>query len=88
MKKRFYEGTGPVGPAEQANAAYREMRRSLIRHAEVEAEMRALAEAGNLVPANESILIGRLNNWRDRIMVFAAVYHVERDVASRVAADS
>lgn len=79
--KRFYEGSGDVGPAEQAEVAYRELRRSLIKFAAVEAELHE--RAGKLTPMQETLLYGSLNGARDRIMVFAAVYHVERDRADR-----
>jgi hypothetical protein len=77
---RYYIGTGPVSAAEQADIAYEQMRLSLVEYASCEAEF---AANPNLTPTQEQLIAERRNRWRDRVMVFAAVYHVERDVAVR-----
>jgi hypothetical protein len=76
-------GSGPVSAFEQADIAYEQMRRALVKFSEVESEMHARLQRGDLTPTQENILIGRMNGQRDRIMIFAAVYHVERDVERR-----
>lgn len=78
---RYYRGTGPVSPAIQAEVAYREMRRSLIEYAAVEAEFLAKP---NMTSIEETLLVGRRSRWAERVRVFAAVYHVERDLDDRL----
>lgn len=73
----------PVSAAEQALEAYRQLRYSLVKFAEAEAELVDRAAEGKLTPTLESILVSRAHAWRDRAIMFAAVYHVERDVAQR-----
>jgi hypothetical protein len=69
-----------VSPAEQAAVARREMRRSLVKLADTEAEMRAKA------PLNETLdklLGGRALYHIHRAATFALVYLVETDVTRR-----
>lgn len=66
----------PVAPAEQAEVAYRELRRSLVRFAEFESQL--IDGAGKLTPTQEDIVVSRLRLWRERAIMFALVYQVER----------
>lgn len=81
---RYYEGSGDVSPAGQAEVAYREMRRSLVKYAAVEAEVADRQERGEIFTSvQENILVGKMHAWRDRARLFALVYQVEIDVADR-----
>jgi hypothetical protein len=68
---------------EQAVIAYREMRRSLVMFASVETDIITRRNADKLPPAVESLLIADRAVWRERVLLFAAVYHVERAEAAR-----
>lgn len=78
--KPFYAGDGPVSAAEQAEIAYREVRRSLVKYAEIEAEY---ASVKNMTPAQDDYYAGRRSFWVARIQVFSAVYQVESAKADR-----
>ena len=82
---KFYDGSGKIEPQEQAVEAYREMRRSLVKYAEAEAELheRVTVNGERLTSIQEQLIVGRLHAWRDRAMMFAAVYHVEMDRSDR-----
>lgn len=72
-----------VSAAEQATIAYREMRRSLRRFANLEADIAARRAANQLPPNVEALLAAERDSYRNRALLFAAVYHVERDVAQQ-----
>lgn len=78
MAKSYFEGSGVVSASEQARAAYKQMRRSLIKYAEVEAKF---GDIESMTSIQEEILVAERKRWRDRVLVFAAVYHVEVSVA-------
>lgn len=65
----------PLSAAEQSEVAYREMRRSLVKFAQLEAE---LLER-KLSPTQEDIVVARLTLARERVVMWALVYGVERD---------
>lgn len=81
----FYASSGSVSAAEQAEIAYREMRRSLVEYAAIEAEIaeRTMSSRRTITPTEENILSTRLAYWKDRAMMFAAIYHVERSMAQK-----
>lgn len=81
-KDSYFEGSGPLNPREQANVAYKEMRRSLVRYAAVEAELIERRERGEqLTAVQESLIIGRLHAHRDRAQMFALIYLAEMDAS-------
>lgn len=69
-----------VSPWGQASEAYRQMRRSLVKFAQIEQEY--LDREEDLTPTQKEILSNKMNFWRERVNMFAAVYHVEQDVLS------
>jgi len=71
-----------VSAAEQAVIAYHEMRRSLRSFASLEADIAARRAADRLPPNVETMLSAERDSHRNRALLFAAVYHVERDVAT------
>ncbi len=83
MSNRYFEGSGSLTPLEQAEVAYREMRKSLVNFASVEAELKDHAKRGTMNPTREMIFIARRDSHRDRAAMFALVYQVEIDVATR-----
>jgi uncharacterized protein with PIN domain len=68
-----------VSAYEQADEAYRQMRYSLVKFANAEKEYND--NSARLSPTQKDLLLSRMNFWRERARMFAAVYHVEKDVA-------
>lgn len=67
----------PITAAEQAEVAYGELRRSLVKFAEAESEL--LDSERRLSPTQETIVMSRLTLWRERAVMFAAIYQAERE---------
>lgn len=72
-----------VSAREQAQVAYREMRRSLVKFAAVEAEMARRRQEDMLPPNVESLLAAERDSYNRRVTMFALVYIAETGVADR-----
>jgi hypothetical protein len=72
-----------VSAREQAQVAYREMRRSLVKFASVEANMDLRRENDMLPPAVEMLLAAERDIYNRRATMFALVYLVETTAADR-----